>query len=289
VFSLSNVRAATRRALASKALQPIETETTVQDDGGARFVLRAASSLARKESERDAGGAGHDPLGDYEPDLFVADVSPTHYALLNKFSVIDGHVLLVRRRFEPQEQLLAVEDFDALSRCLDEVDGLGFYNGGTGAGASQPRKHLQLVPLPLAPEIGAEVPTEPLLAAGSSLPFRHAFRRIGRQRSAAALHATYRELLDACGISAVAAAEGELHSAPYNLLVRRGWMVVVPRSRERFESISVNALGFAGSLFVRTREELERVRRLGPMQVLRAVALPGRRHGRRGARRVTRP
>ena len=51
-------------------------------------------------------------------------------------------------------------------------------------------------------------------------------------------------------------------------------MLVVPRSRERFESISVNALGFAGSLFLRSQEELDRVRATGPMQVLRAVAMP---------------
>jgi ATP adenylyltransferase len=50
-------------------------------------------------------------------------------------------------------------------------------------------------------------------------------------------------------------------------------MLVVPRAREHYESISVNALGFAGSLFVRNRSELERVRRSGPMNVLRAVTL----------------
>jgi ATP adenylyltransferase len=88
------------------------------------------------------------------------------------------------------------------------------------------------------------------------------------------LHGLYRELLRRCGISAVATEEGEVHSAPYNLLIRRGWMLVVPRSRACFGSISVNALGFAGSLFLRSQEELDRVRATGPMQVLRAVAMP---------------
>jgi ATP adenylyltransferase len=85
------------------------------------------------------------------------------------------------------------------------------------------------------------------------------------------LHALYRELLHRCSISAVAAAEGEFQSAPYNLLVRQRWMAVVPRSRACFESIPVNALGFAGSLFVRSQEDPERVRTVGPMYVLRAV------------------
>jgi ATP adenylyltransferase len=42
----------------------------------------------------------------------------------------------------------------------------------------------------------------------------------------------------------------------------------VPRAREHFETVSVNALGFAGSLFVRNERELQLVKRTGPMQVL---------------------
>ena len=55
-----------------------------------------------------------DPLGDYDPDLFVVDLAPSHYVLLNRFPVLAGHVLLVTRRFEHQERLLTVEDFAAL-------------------------------------------------------------------------------------------------------------------------------------------------------------------------------
>src|SRR5512147_666107 len=161
VFSLSLVEQATRRALASGALQPIETETILLEDGGVRFIVRAVSSLARKSEARSSAAAA-DPLGDYEPDLFVADLAPSHYVLLNKFPVVAGHALLVTRRFERQERLLGVEDFGALLACLREVDGLGFYNGGIAAGASQGRKHLQFVPLPLAAKSPDDVPMERL-------------------------------------------------------------------------------------------------------------------------------
>jgi sulfate adenylyltransferase (ADP) / ATP adenylyltransferase len=273
VFSRSIVQDATRRALASGALQPIETATTLLDDDGVRFIVRAVSSLARRNEARHAK-VGTDPLGHYDPDLFVADLAPSHYILLNKFHLLAGHVLLVTRRFERQERLLTIEDFAALITCLSEVDGLAFYNGGIEAGASQPRKHLQFVPLPLAPESPDAVPMERLVGGGPGLTFRHAFSRIAPQASAPVLHALYRDLLHLCGISAVTAGEGEFQSAPYNLLVRRSWMLVVPRSRACFELISVNALGFAGSLFVRSQQDLERVRTVGPMQVLRAVAVP---------------
>lgn len=273
MFSLSIAQNAMRRALAEGALQPIETRTILLDSAGVRFVIRMVSSLARDDEARHAAAAT-DPLGNYDRSLFVGDLAPSHYILLNKFQLLAGHVLIVTRRFERQERLLTVEDFAALIACMSEVDGLGFYNGGVEAGASQLHKHLQLVLLPLTRESPEEVPMERVLGSGSRLPFRHAFARLAPQATAPVLHALYRELLHRCGISAVAAADGEVQSAPYNLLVRRGWMLVVPRSRACFESIAVNGLGFAGSLFLRSQEDLDRVQAVGPMQVLRAVAMP---------------
>ncbi len=61
--------------------------------------------------------------------------------------------------------------------------------------------------------------------------------------------------------------------APYNLLVTREWMLLVPRSRECWARISVNALGFAGSLFVRERRQMHAIKAHGPMNVLRSVAV----------------
>lgn len=61
-----------------------------------------------------------------------------------------------------------------------------------------------------------------------------------------------------------------------NLLVARTWMLLVPRSRERVEGISVNALGYAGSLFVRDERRLALVETTGPMRMLHAVGMPHR-------------
>jgi ATP adenylyltransferase len=271
----ARIRAATLHALATGALRSIETDTLLLEDAGVRFVVRAVSSLARKH-EAPRAPAPADPLGDHEPDLFVGDLGPAHFLLLNKFNLLPGHVLLVTRRFERQERLLTVADFEALAACLRAIDGLGFYNAGIEAGASQPRKHLQLVPLPLAPECPDAVPMERALGSGTPPPFDHAFAPVAPQASASGLHALYRRLLDRSGIGALADGGGELHSAPYNLLVRRGWMLVVPRTQPECDGIPVNALGFAGSLFVRSRAHLERVRATGAMAVLRAVARPPR-------------
>ena len=277
----------TEHALRRGALRPIETVQTVLEERGIRFLVRQVSSLARKEETRQARKVEVNPFLPYDPDLFVADISDTHLALLNKFNVIDHHLLIVTRSFKPQEALLEFADFVALAACTAEFDGLGFYNGGAESGASQRHKHLQIVPLPLGAS-GPPLPIESVLGPGGmegpistvpGLPFLHAFARLELAPAASrhAAHAAfdcYHALLEATGLRAIEV-NGELHqSAPYNLLVTRQWMLLVPRYSECVEGISVNALGFAGSLFVRDAAQMEVIKRLGPMSVLQRVAIP---------------
>jgi len=293
----------TAHALACGALHRIETAHTFIDDGGVRFTVRVAENLARKEAARltpppsmaSIAQPPRNPFLPYEPDLFVADLSPTHVALLNKFNVIDAHLLIVTRRYEPQEALLDAADFAALIAALREIDGLGFYNGGTAAGASQPHKHLQLVPLPLVgnmpPDAPREAPIEALLGGAQAvhgarpiaivpgLAFRHAFARLdsgsGSPGDAARVALDfYRALLDAAGVLAVDVGGVAHQGAPYNLLVTRRWMLVVPRSAECVEGISINSLGFAGSFFVRNAAQLQTLVQIGPMAALERVSLP---------------
>jgi len=293
-----------RTALAGGSLLPIATEQEVVEDGGVRFHVRVVSSLRRKEAEMK--GRGEAPAGTRslatpaqgsadrppavnpflrpEPELTVAEVSRTHLAILNKFNVLPRHLLLVTRRFAPQETLLDAEDFRALAACMEQLDGIGFYNGGRTAGASQPHKHLQLVPLPLddqAPAGRPRVPMETLLQGPGphcpGLPFAHSYRPLGGAirggaEGAAHLQALYVEMLEELAIGSHQRDGALWQSAPYNLLVTRDWMLAVPRSQECFRGVSINALGFAGSLFVKERGQLELIRREGPMRVLAAVA-----------------
>ncbi len=279
----------TRHAIECGVLHSIKTEQEIVEDNGVRFLVRSVSSLARKDEERKQQAKEPKPLNKpanpflpYDKDLFVTDISDTHLALLNKFNVIDHHLLIVTRAFEDQEVLLTLQDFEALWACMAEFEGLGFYNGGTIAGASQAHKHLQLVPLPLAGD-GPAVPIAPLIESAGihdtigtipGLPFVHAFARLEPTQTGQAMTTLerYRAMLAVVGIGQIEAGGERRQSAPYNLLVTRAWMLLVPRSREFFDSISVNALGFAGSFFVRNEQQLQAVKKHGPMTVLRGVA-----------------
>jgi ATP adenylyltransferase len=281
---------ASQRALACGALRPIETAQQTIEDGGIEFVIRWVSSLARRALEQPRGAPGAaaavNPFLPFDPNLFVADVSATHVALLNKFNLVANHLIIATRRFVPQEVLLDGEDFAALCACLAQLDGLGFYNAGAAAGASQPHKHLQMIPLPLGTG-GASTPIDEALAAmrdrrgiltASGLPFKHSFawledRLLQHPLAAAARMASlYADLLARIGVTHVVREGLRYTSAPWNLLVTRRWMLVVPRLCERFEGVAINALGFAGSLFVRDDVQLETIKRAGPMTALRAVS-----------------
>jgi len=285
----------TENALQTGALIPVPTEYEFIGDSGIRFFVRILSALRRKDEARKQqakesakSGSQINPFLPYEKDLFVSHISETHAAILNKFNVLEHHLLIVTRHFEDQETLLTPDDFSALWSCMTEYDGLGFYNGGEAAGASQQHKHLQMVPLPIALE-GPQVPVEPLLSdavfEGSfgtvpAFPFLHVFTRFEPEivespsDAAAKSFDLYREMLRRAGMNSPGREGLQRQSCPYCLLVTRQWMLLVPRSREFFDSISINSLGFAGALLVRNKEQMEMVKKCGPMNVLRKVALP---------------
>lgn len=284
----------THHALRVGALIRIPTDFRFIEDGGVRFFVRAIPSLRRKDEARRNEKSfppeelPRNPFLPYEEDLFVSDISSSHVAILNKFNVVDYHLLIVTRNFEEQEALLTRGDFEALWACMEEYEGLGFYNGGREAGASQGHKHLQLVPLPIAPS-GPAVPIDPLLSSAQftgspfgkvpPLSFRHSFTRFdqrGEPQKGAALRAfeLYCGMLENVGIGPPTPGPAVRQSAPYCLLVTRRWMLLVPRSREFYGTISINSLGFAGAMLVRGEAEMEVLATAGPMTALRAVSLP---------------
>jgi ATP adenylyltransferase len=269
-------------------LHAIRTVREVVEDQGVAFVVRRVSSLARKhQAATGPRPSPANPFLPYEENLLVAEISDTHVCILNKFNVVEHHVLLVTRTFEEQESPLTPGDFEALWCALAELGGLGFYNAGAAAGASQRHKHLQMVPLPLAAQ-GPPTPIESLFSAvpqsGSAtcvpgLAFLHSFVRFpptfpsDPPAAAHETYALYRSMLRALAPQGFSIRQPDERTAPYNLLVTRHWMLLVPRSVETVDSISVNALGFAGALLVRDQAQMRRLKLLGPMAALCRVAL----------------
>jgi ATP adenylyltransferase len=259
----------TLHGLSTGALQPIATECRVLEHHGVPFQVRVLGRVHLKERrklEQPRAAAPFNPFENPDPHLVVGDVSPTHVCLLNKFNVVEHHLLIVTRAFEEQESALTAADFEALALCMEGLDGLAFYNSGETSGASQRHKHLQLTP-PLGPE-GLRAPMERLLMTGQAPGFAHAVTRLEPWVSSpvedgARMLEAYQSLRATLGM------EHELR--PYNLLATRDWMLLVPRTQAEVRGINVNALGFAGSLFVKTEEQFQALQELGPVELLRQV------------------
>ncbi|MFA5520821.1 MAG: phosphorylase [Castellaniella sp.] len=266
-------------ARATGDLKPASVRHVVLEEEGLRFVLRIP------EQPAPPPGGPRDPNFNpfLPPDkaLTVGPVGDEHVMVLNKFPVCHAHVVLARTAFFEQQTPLEHSDFAAMARLLGETGGLGFYNGGPDAGASQRHKHVQWLPAgEHNPSLQSFVSVfnpqldDQAVVIHPALGFRHCFVRVlagkgmASQDSAASLHQAFGRARDK--LSLAPDAQGLLPA--FNLLVEDGWMMVVPRRREHFETISLNALSYGGLLQLTHADEETLVRRHGPLAVLAGTA-----------------
>ena len=272
-------------------LKSIETEYELIEQDEISFVIRSLSNITRKQKakaeqklQEAKTGKYFDPFLPYNKNLFVCDLLSSHLCLLNKYNIVDGHLLIVTRDFEEQENLLNIHDFVALWSCMREIDGLAFFNGGPAAGSSQRHKHLQLIPLPFVPDLDSlpiqaaidrvvfddslgVIPTFPFINAIASYDFTQIDNpfTVGKL-----MWDCYYALLEKVGFTLLE--NSEQQPGAYNMLATRKWMMIVPRSRDAFESIAINSLGFAGSLFVKNENCLKLLKEQTPLEILKTVA-----------------
>lgn len=251
------------------------------------FIVRVTPNLhhkdkARKDQNEKTKQLGQEPnpFLPYNPDMFVSDLSSTHLCLLNRFKLFDYPLLIVTREFEEQECMLSFEDFQGISICMQEMDGIAFYNGGLSAGASQRHKHFHFIPYPLDNKL-ATVPIDTIFKALPRtvesisldiLPYRHVVSRIDWPNfdspdiAAELLLSKYRRLLKSIG-------EPSSNIYSYNLMMTRHWMMLALRSAPDYVSIALNAMGFAGIFNVRSGCQVKQIKDLLPLTILKGIGV----------------
>ncbi len=257
MFILKKAEEISQKAIAANHMNPIQVKTQRVDQAGTNYLVRVAKSLAAKGAvPRDP--KPRNPFLPYEEELFVSQLGPDHVCLLNKYPVIANHLLVITRQFEPQESLLTLSDFTAMTSLLQQEDGLMFYNSGINAGASQAHKHMQWVPRYLD-EPHEQLPLEP---GKKTLPFPHCWFALN-QLDASAIYALYQQ-----GLAELQWREGRA----YNLLFTRHWLMLVPRCQAAWQQISLNSLAFVGSFFVKDEAQANQLRHGGFAKALAAVS-----------------
>ena len=278
---IEQIATAQQHAMAQGAMVALQSVDHAVQQDGLDFLVSHLSSLSLKDLAKILQqGSGSNPFLPYEPAMFVADLSDSHVLLLNKFPIFPDHVMVVTRRFMPQTGELEAADFAALAEPMCGIDGAAFmFNGGKEAGASQPHRHLHVLPrhrLPLLPRFPAGA--APLtLQALPFFDFLHAYLPLDDQLPASAWA---RQLQDAVQLG-LAHCQLEPHLGelpPYNLLGTRRGVLVVPRRREHWSDgvvhLSVNALNFGGWVGVKGPDQIEPVSRAGLKATLAAVTQP---------------
>ncbi|KAJ7593980.1 ATP adenylyltransferase-domain-containing protein [Mycena floridula] len=240
----------------------------------------------------------------YNPNLFVGylrdeDQQQEEYAIMmNKYSVVPRHFLLVTREFRSQSSPLMPNDLAQVYSLLAAAhkarkNMFAFYNCGDLSGASQPHKHVQFVeahdedgpPIEvLARSVTLETQDKPFSL--TSLPYaNHVYRFPQRFHSRPkdeieeTMAQAFLNLLDLVIDTIRNDLEYPAAKPSYNVVITLEHMHLIPRRQECHvlsasgEKLSVNALGFAGMLLVKSEAELEAVTKEGLVNILRGVGL----------------
>ncbi|KAF9010571.1 ATP adenylyltransferase-domain-containing protein [Cyathus striatus] len=270
-------------------------------DSSVEFEIRLCPALQNKphlptphfdsDVATDGGLSLH--VGDLHDEL-----NNEEYAiLLNKYAIVSEHFLLVTKEFKSQSSPLMPSELLQTYLILQAARRTGksffaFYNCGDNSGASQPHKHIQFIPVDLdgppverlAKTVQLETPDKPFTI--NKLPYaNHTFRfpshisTLPVEQLEETLSRTFLMLLDLT-ISTIRHDPDYPTGRPsYNVIITLEHMYLIPRRQETHileetgEKLSINSLGFAGMLLVKSEKELEAVVKETPGKILRDVGL----------------
>ncbi|CAG8521767.1 25569_t:CDS:2 [Gigaspora margarita] len=258
------------RAFQRGELLYIETEVAHIKEKEIEFQIRVAPSLAKKPTGK---------LGVKDEEQQKSKANP-----------------FLPYKFEKQTDPLNPEDLECIWFCIMQIKSrpvLAFFNCGELSGGSQPHKHMQVIPLPsdvrFTPPINSciygsqefkkpgeifDIPELPYVHYISLLDPQQLSLGHGRHEEVSHyLNDVFHSLLDAM-IESLHKQSSllSLNSLSYNVVMTSTWLMIVPRSKEKYENMSVNSLGYAGMLLTKRKEELELVKDAGVLNILESLA-----------------
>ncbi|ORX73566.1 hypothetical protein DL89DRAFT_253531 [Linderina pennispora] len=174
-------------AVANGSLLFTNSEITYKHESNIAFEIRYVPALAKKPSskpkEKQQSKTFVNPFLPFDANLHVKTLAATHHQLLlNKYCIVPNHLLITTAEFAQQGEPLTTHDFTAAIGVLEDMScpQIVFYNAGEESGASQPHKHLQVLPMPDSmsdPPVMelwlSDAPPGAAVAVSQKLPFVH--------------------------------------------------------------------------------------------------------------------
>ena len=262
-------RQVSQQALACGALVPLQT-TVVHEEALSPFLLRQLRAFPRPSSR--SAGPRINPFLPWDGPLEVDRLRTGHVLLLNKYPVQHSHLLVITSDWQPQSGWLRSQDWQAVAEVSADTGGLWFFNSSATAGASQPHRHLQVLPRQAG---DASCPLAPLLIQqlqGQAPPWSWAYRLSRRRdpQGGSDLQELYEQHLSDLGLGSPG--DDPNPKQAYNLVFDDVWFLTVRRRREHQAGFSVNGLGFAGYLLTTPASDQPWLVTHGPWALLQAVA-----------------
>ncbi|KAK1580073.1 ATP adenylyltransferase [Colletotrichum navitas] len=311
------VRAAFNNARSNGDLTYYATQVTVLHASSIPFQLRFSPALANKPTaSRSKSGEPRKPFDPFEsPEkgpLFIVDLPDSgHNLVLNKFAVVPQHFILATKEFKQQTHLLEPRDLAATYACIEAYRQYGhaheggdgelyaFFNSGPHSGASQPHRHIQLLPVArmrdgLPEDSRWDVLTRRLGSSeASGVPFSTFADKIHRDMTPEEMHSIYLSLFNSA-VEAVMAHAGTVNDprdgdAPisYNLAMTSDRLVVLPRLAEGAKirqdgtpvgELCLNGTVLAGTALVKNEAEWNVLKEKNDgvqlLEVLSKIGLP---------------
>lgn len=221
--------------------------------------------------------------------------------MLNKYPVIPRHSIISTIGFKKQTDFLEDRDLDVTYSCLQAWQAesteespsqlFAFFNSGAHSGASQPHRHLQLLPIedmmslgsskgdwqPLIDVMTRTAPGQASTLSNPFLPFCHYAMRIPPNPGSGVLQHIYHQLYESATRSVQSWNEGRpgehmvvdsnsgAASISYNLAMTTSAMALCPRRKETATipttngagEVAVNGTILGGTLMVKDSGEWE--------------------------------
>lgn len=292
------VKSAFQKAKSTNDLTYYPTQVVDISVSSLPFQLRFSPSLAFKPKGPPKSPTTTKPFDPFAysplPKLYITDLSPTHYLVLNKFAITEEHFILATREFKPQTHVLERADLEGALECVKAFRDNGglfvFFNGGEHSGASQPHRHLQMLPVQRMKDgLREGSPWEVLASKLGEAPFQTFAEKISLEVSGEDLYAAYlrlyRKACEASGVQGDVTPDGEAKIS-YNLAMTEDVLVVCPRVAEggvindfngqEVGKLSLNGTMLAGTALVKSEAEWDALKE-NPQTVtniLKGVGLP---------------
>ncbi len=267
------------KAINRSALVPLKTEIILKNKNYSNeFIIRRL--ISNLPPHLNSCGPRPNPFIPWDKNLEIAKIFDDHILILNKYPVQKGHMLLITSQWQPQNGWLTRKDWKAVSEIENDTKGLWFFNSGPKAGASQPHRHIQLLPRThhelICPR--DEWFTKQMINDVEKFDFDCSSYIIAERKREISCKSTdllYKQYIELCKVMQVGDPSIDAKpNVPYNLVFSDNWISLFRRRMDSMNGFSINGLGFAGYILAINRSDIAWLEKTGPHVLLKEVLLP---------------